>query len=98
MLAATAAIFPPAIATSRTALVPLFGSMTCPPRSRRSYLVSAMTPPAMRNSAAAVTRVLVFMAQALPEAWRFAEKRASRYSPRLTSPDISSPATLPLNV
>ena len=35
---------------------------------------------------AAATSIRVFMAQALPEAWRFAEKRASRYSPRLTSP------------
>ena len=98
MFAATAAIFPPAIATSRTALVPLFGSMTCPPRSSRSYFVSAMAPPATRKSDAATTKGLAFMAQALPEAWRFAEKRASRYSPRLTSPDISSPATFPLNV
>jgi hypothetical protein len=33
---ATSAILPPAIATSRTALVPLFASITWPPWSSRS--------------------------------------------------------------
>ena len=39
--ASTAAIFPPAIATSRTALSLLRASMTCPPRSSRSYFGAA---------------------------------------------------------
>ena len=37
IFASTAAIFPSAMATSRTALILLRGSMTCPPRSSRSY-------------------------------------------------------------
>ena len=37
IFAATAAILPAAMATSRTALMLFFGSMTCPPRSSRSY-------------------------------------------------------------
>ena len=37
IVAATAAIFPPAIATSRTALILFRASTTCPPRRSRSY-------------------------------------------------------------
>src|SRR5262245_52765127 len=43
MLAATAAILPPAIATSRTALMLFRASMTWPPFSRRSYFCCAAT-------------------------------------------------------
>src|SRR4029453_15470257 len=53
---AIAAIFPPAMATSRTALVPLRGSMTCPPRKRTSYFGSvAWTPPANPRNNTSVT-------------------------------------------
>src|SRR4051812_1186886 len=38
ILAATAAIFPSLIATSRNALIPFLASITCPPCNSRSYL------------------------------------------------------------
>src|SRR5262245_8653539 len=57
---ATAAILPPAMATSRTAFVPLRGSTTCPPRKRRSYFGSAarIRPaiPRKRSSAMVLSR------------------------------------------
>src|SRR6266699_466612 len=43
MLAATAAIFPFAMATSRTALILFLGSMRWPPFKRRSYFCCAET-------------------------------------------------------
>ena len=88
MPAATAAIFPPAIATSRRARAVL----------RVDHVPAAEQEVVLRlgHGASGDERqrdddgeraVGGVMAQALPEAWRFAEKRASRYSPRLTSPD-----------
>src|SRR5262245_9036462 len=62
MLAATAAILPFAIATSRTALMLLRASMTCPPFSRRSYLCCADRPtiePTIRTTAAACSLSLI---------------------------------------
>src|SRR5438309_3031459 len=56
---ATAAIFPPAMATSRTALIPFLGSMTWPPRSSRSYLGSAAAAlVAAANRATAARRLI----------------------------------------
>src|SRR6185295_12262066 len=43
MLAAMAATFPFAMATSRTALIRFLGSMTWPPFKRRSYFCCAVT-------------------------------------------------------
>src|SRR5262245_27198575 len=56
----TAAILPAAMATSRTAFVPLRGSMTCPPRRTRSYFGAAArtgpAPPRTRSRAMARPR------------------------------------------
>ena len=55
MRGATAATLPPAMATSRTALMPFLGSMTCPPRRRRSYFGSAAEPARGRRPTARTT-------------------------------------------
>ena len=75
---ATSAIFPAAIATSRTASTPLRASMTCPPLSSRSYLgvdagACGRTGPAATaaRTPAVMTAIFVIMPAAArtPAAW-----------------------------
>src|SRR2546425_12914948 len=56
MRGATAATFPPAIATSRTASTPFFASITWPPRRSRSYFGSAALAVAAARSSRPATR------------------------------------------
>src|SRR6185503_18439446 len=59
--------FPPAMATSRTALRPFLGSMTCPPLRRRSYFGSAAeTEVATARPRSARSRGVIFMTSAPP--------------------------------
>jgi hypothetical protein len=70
ILAATAATFPFAMATSRTALIWFRASMTCPPFSRRSYFCCADPPiieTTIRHIEAAIWSFNL-IAQTIPEA------------------------------
>src|SRR5207247_8678745 len=56
---ATAASFPPAMATSRTALRSLRGSIRWPPRRSRSYFGSAVAVPAASSHHSPAARRLI---------------------------------------